>query len=141
MWINQLRWTDRPCTAISLLALLLGPPTIKAQAVNPMDARSSTSVSGPVLSARLANLPCRARLHLPLSQTLCANGSLDPNKALCKPPMWSTRRLHTTLRGIATYRLRWTMTQLGTFLSPNHGKATPFVGSTWQHLQSSPAGR
>jgi hypothetical protein len=33
-----LRWADRPCTAISLLALLLGAPTIKAQAVNPMDA-------------------------------------------------------------------------------------------------------
>src|SRR3984957_14776885 len=38
MWINQLRWADRPCIAISLLALLLGAPTIKAQAVNPMDA-------------------------------------------------------------------------------------------------------
>jgi hypothetical protein len=30
------------------------------------------------------------------------------------------------------------MTQLGTFLPPNHGKATPFVWSTWQHPQSSP---
>jgi hypothetical protein len=38
MWVNQLRWADRPCTAISLLALLLGAPTIEAQAVNPMDA-------------------------------------------------------------------------------------------------------
>jgi hypothetical protein len=38
MWVNQLRWADRPCTAISLLALLLGAPTIQAQAVNPMDA-------------------------------------------------------------------------------------------------------
>ena len=38
MWVNQLRWADRPCTAILLLALLLGAQTIKAQAVNPMDA-------------------------------------------------------------------------------------------------------
>jgi hypothetical protein len=38
MWVNQLRWADRPCAAISLLALFLGAPTIKAQAVNPMDA-------------------------------------------------------------------------------------------------------
>jgi hypothetical protein len=27
MSVNQLRWADRPCTAISLLALLLGAPT------------------------------------------------------------------------------------------------------------------
>jgi hypothetical protein len=38
MWVNQFRWADRPCTAIALLALLLGAPTIEAQAVNPMDA-------------------------------------------------------------------------------------------------------
>ena len=38
MWVNQLRWAARPCTAISLLALLLGGPTVKAQAANPMDA-------------------------------------------------------------------------------------------------------
>ena len=38
MWINQLPWADRPCRAIPLLALLLGAPTIKAQAVNPMHA-------------------------------------------------------------------------------------------------------
>lgn len=38
MWINQLRWANRPYTAISLLALLLGAQTINAQAVNPMDA-------------------------------------------------------------------------------------------------------
>ena len=38
MWVNQLRWADRPCSAISLLALLQGAPTIEAQAVNPMDA-------------------------------------------------------------------------------------------------------
>jgi hypothetical protein len=38
MWINQLRRADRPCIAISLLALLLDAPTTKAQAVNPMDA-------------------------------------------------------------------------------------------------------
>src|ERR1700734_3304878 len=38
MWVNQLRWADRPRTAIFLLALLLVAPTIKAQAVNPMDA-------------------------------------------------------------------------------------------------------
>jgi hypothetical protein len=37
MWVNQLRWTGRPWTAIPLLALLLGAATIKAQAVNPMD--------------------------------------------------------------------------------------------------------
>ena len=38
MWVNQLHWADRPCTAISLLALFLGVPTIKSQAGNPMDA-------------------------------------------------------------------------------------------------------
>jgi hypothetical protein len=38
MRVNQLRWADRRRTAISLLALLLGAQTIKAQAVNPMDA-------------------------------------------------------------------------------------------------------
>jgi hypothetical protein len=38
MWVNQLHWADRPCTAISLVALLLGVPTIKSQAGNPMDA-------------------------------------------------------------------------------------------------------
>ena len=28
------------------------------------------------------------------------------------------------------------MKQLGTFLSPSHGKGTPFGGLTWQHQQS-----
>ena len=38
MWIHQLHWVDRPCVAISLLALLLGAPAINAQAANPMNA-------------------------------------------------------------------------------------------------------
>jgi hypothetical protein len=38
VWVNQLCWTDRPYAAISLLVLLLGAPTIEAQAANPMDA-------------------------------------------------------------------------------------------------------
>ena len=38
MWINKLRWAARPCTAISLLALLLEVQTTSAQAVKPMDA-------------------------------------------------------------------------------------------------------
>ena|ERR1700742_1697332 len=44
MWVNQLRWADRPYTATSLLVLLLGSPTIKPQAVNPMDALPQTEM-------------------------------------------------------------------------------------------------
>jgi hypothetical protein len=38
MWVNQLRSAAWPRTAIFLLALLLGTPTIKAQPANPLDA-------------------------------------------------------------------------------------------------------
>jgi hypothetical protein len=55
MWVNQLRWADRPCTAISLLALLPGAPTIKAQAVNP---RIQVQVARNVLRQELLEANC-----------------------------------------------------------------------------------
>ena len=141
MWVNQLRWADRSCTAISLLALLLAAPTIKAQAVNPMEALQFYVGRWSCLERKAGDPPLSSTFTFAIESNLMRQWIARPKQG----SMQASYVVNSTFAYDAT-RHRYVQTEMDndatcTFLSPNPGKATPFVGSTWRHLQSFPAGR
>jgi len=86
MWVNQLRWADRPCIAISLLALLLGAPTIKAQAVNPMDALQFYVGRWSCLERKASDLPLSSTFTFAIESNLMRQWIARPKQGSMQAP-------------------------------------------------------
>ena len=86
MCVNQLRWADRPCTAISLLVLLLGSPTIKAQAVNPMDALQFYVGTWSCLERKAGDPPLSSTFTFALESNLMRQWIVRPTQGAMRAP-------------------------------------------------------
>jgi hypothetical protein len=86
MWVNQLHWADRPRTAISLLALLLGAATIKARAANPMDALQFYVGSWSCLERKASDPPLSSTFTFAIEANLMRQWITRPKQGSMQAP-------------------------------------------------------
>jgi hypothetical protein len=134
MWVNQLRWADRPCTAISLLALLLGAPTIKAQAVNPMDALQFYVGRWSCLERKASDPPLSSTFTFAIESNLMRQWIARPKQGSMQAPYV----VNSTFAYDAT-RHRYVQTEMDNDATWYVSIAEPWQGNTirWLDLATS----
>ena len=134
MWANQLRWADRPCTAISLLAFLLGSPTIKAQAVNPMDALQFYVGRWSCLERKASDPPLSSTFTFAIESNLMRQWIARPKQGSMRAPY----AVNSTFAYDAT-RHRYVQTEMDNDGTWYVSIAEPWQGNTirWVDLATS----
>jgi hypothetical protein len=134
MWINQLRWADRPCIAISLLALVLGAPTTKAQAVNPMDALQFYVGRWSCLERKASDPPLSSTFTFAMESNLMREWIVRPKQG----PMQAPYVVNSTFAYDAT-RHRYVQTEMDNDAAWYVSTAEPWQGNTvsWVDLSTS----
>jgi hypothetical protein len=125
MWINQLRWADRPCTAISLVALLLGVPTIRAQAANPMDALQFYAGTWSCLERKASDPPLSSTFTFAIESNLMRQWITRPKQVSMQAPYV----VNSTFAYDAT-RHRYVQTEMDNDATWYVSVAEPWQGNT-----------
>ena len=134
MWVNQLCWADRPRTAISVLALLLSAPTIKAQAVNPMDALQFYVGSWSCLERKASDPPLSSTFTFAMESNLMRQWIVRPKQGSMQAPYV----VNSTFAYDATRR-RYVQTEMNNDGTWYVSVAEPWQGNTirWVDLATS----
>ena len=134
MWVKQLRWADPPCTAISLLVLLLGSPTIKAQAVNPMDALQFYVGKWSCLERKASDPPLSSTFTFAIESNLMRQWIVRPKQG----SMQAAYVVNSTFAYDAT-RHRYVQTEMDNDATWYVSIAEPWQGNTirWVDLATS----